>query len=81
MELKPGHEGSEVASLMLLSTPPGAEIWLDGKKYRGRTPLTDVRVRGGEMHKVEFRRTGYEPRWETRYVEPGSRLFNGFKVG
>jgi len=27
------------------------------------------------MHKVEFRLRGYKPRWETLYVEPGSRRF------
>lgn len=75
VELPPGAEGAEAGTLMILSNPDGAEIWVDGNKQPGATPLTDVRVRGGEMHKVEFRMPGYKTRWETRFVEPGSRIF------
>jgi serine/threonine-protein kinase len=75
VELQPGAEGAEWGALVVLSTPPGAEVWVDGNKVPGKTPLNDVRVRGGEMHKVEFHLPGYRAHWESIYVEPGSRRF------
>ena len=63
----------ESASLILITRPQGAEVYIDGNKIDGKTPLTDVRVRGGESHKVEFHLAGYKVRWESKYVEPGQR--------
>lgn len=74
-ELPPEDRAQQLASLMLLSTPPGAGVWLNGNRLPGETPLTDVQVPGGDMHRLEFRKAGYKTRWETRYVEPGSRTF------
>ncbi|MBI5509696.1 MAG: protein kinase [Deltaproteobacteria bacterium] len=71
----PAMGGSESGALVVLSEPKGADVYVDGNKVAGVTPMNDVRVKGGEMHKVEFHLTGYKPRWETVYVEPGSRRF------
>jgi hypothetical protein len=73
--LPAAEDGDEPGALILLSTPPGATVFIDGNKIGGVTPLTDVHVRGGENHKVEFYLDGYKPRWETAFVEPGSRRF------
>ncbi|MEE8408989.1 MAG: serine/threonine-protein kinase, partial [Myxococcota bacterium] len=75
VELPTGEEGREPGALILLTTPPGATVWVDGNRIDGTTPHNDVRVRGGETHKVEAYLKGYESRWETVYVEPGSRRF------
>ncbi len=75
VELSPGAEGAELGSLIVLSTPSGAEVYIDGNQVKGLTPLSDVRVRGGQAHKVEVRLKGFAPRWETVHVEPGSRRF------
>ncbi len=74
-ELTLVDEKAQAGSLILLSTPSGADVYLDGNKVEGKTPLADIRVRGGETHKVEYHLQGYEARSETVYVEPGSRRF------
>ncbi|OGR09218.1 MAG: hypothetical protein A2341_23620 [Deltaproteobacteria bacterium RIFOXYB12_FULL_58_9] len=74
VELTGSGEKAE-GTLVVLSTPPGAEVWLDGNRVNSRTPLNNLRVRGGEMHKIEVRLAGYIPKWETVYVEAGSRRF------
>jgi hypothetical protein len=73
--LESAAQENEPGALILLSTPPGATVFIDGKKVDGVTPLSDVRVRGGERHKVEFYLEGFKPRWEATFVEPGSRRF------
>lgn len=52
-------------SVELTSTPPGAEVYLDGE-YRGTTPTTIPTVSAGS-HIVEVRLVGYE-RWSTPVV-------------
>ena len=75
VELPTGAEGAETGALVVLSDPAGAQVWVDGTKVEGKTPLNDVRVRGGEMHRVELHLPGHETRWESVYVEPGARRF------
>lgn len=66
--------GTEKATLVVMSTPPGAELWIDGEK-RGVTPVTDVRVDGSMQHKVELKLAGHNTRFDQIYVEPGERRF------
>ncbi len=75
VELMPENQGSETAALQLRTTPAGAEVWIDNRKIEGVTPLDDLRVSGGEMHRIEFRKWGHKTTSETRFVEPGSRVF------
>jgi serine/threonine protein kinase len=75
VELTMGEGGREMGTLMLLSDPPGASVLVNGKKIEGVTPLTGLRVAGGQFYHVEFRKGNYEARWETRYMQPGMRLF------
>src|SRR6185503_9922973 len=71
IELEPTDAGAEQGSITVISRPDKAEVWLDGNHVEGKTPLPDLRVKGGEMHKVECILKGYRPRWETLFVEPG----------
>ncbi len=73
VDLKASAASAESGALAILSDPPGAEIWVDGNKVPGRTPLNDLRVRGGQMHKVEFHLKGYRTYAESIFVEPGAR--------
>ncbi|HSI06276.1 MAG TPA: serine/threonine-protein kinase [Myxococcota bacterium] len=66
--------GTEKATLVIMTTPPGAELWVDGEK-RGTTPVTDVRVDGSMQHKVELKLAGHTTRTDQLYVEPGERRF------
>lgn len=50
------------------SVPAGAEVWIDGRKQAGVTPL-DVDVRAGD-HFVSVRRFRYEPRTDLRLLQP-----------
>jgi len=74
-ELKLADAAGQTGALILLSSPAGADIYIDGNKLEGKTPQNDVRVRGGEQHQVELRLAGHTPRSEVTYVEPGSRRF------
>ncbi len=51
--------------------PPGARVWLDGRRIPGTTPLV-AEARLGD-HFVTIRRFRYEPRSERRVLQPGSR--------
>ncbi len=66
--------GTEKATLVVMTTPPGAELWVDGEK-RGTTPVTDVRVDGAMQHKIELKLAGHTTRIDQLYVEPGERRF------
>lgn len=50
------------------STPPGAEVWIDGRKINGVTPvIADVRL--GD-HYLTLRRFRYEPHAERTVLQP-----------
>jgi hypothetical protein len=54
------------------SDPPGAEVWIDGKKAEGVTPLAlDVRL---GTHFVTLRRFRFDPETNQALLQPGSRL-------
>jgi hypothetical protein len=62
----------ETGSVRILSSPAGAEIYLDGE-YRGTTPATVTVVPAGN-HTLEIRESGYE-RWSSPVtVRAGSML-------
>jgi hypothetical protein len=50
------------------TTPPGAEVWIDGRKIPGVTPLS-AEVRVGD-HYVTTRRFRFEPRTERTVLQP-----------
>jgi hypothetical protein len=50
------------------SIPAGAEVWIDGRKSAGTTPL-DVEVRLGD-HFITTRRFRFEPRTELTVLQP-----------
>jgi hypothetical protein len=50
------------------TVPSGAEVWIDGKKAAGTTPL-DVDVRLGD-HFITTRRFRFEPRTELTVLQP-----------
>lgn len=56
----------------IVTDPPGAEVWLDGRKAAGVTPL-DVSTRLGD-HFVTIRRFRFEQLTERRVLQPGSRV-------
>src|SRR5205814_81479 len=51
--------------------PPGAEVWIDGKRIAGPTPV-DVDVRLGD-HFVTLRRFRFEPHTDRRLLQPTGR--------
>ena len=53
----------QLGVLRVTSTPPGAQVLLDGKPA-GTTPLQKLRARPGE-HTIRLQKLGFEP-WETR---------------
>lgn len=74
-ELRAGQDLARPATLVLLSTPPGAEVWVNGNRVSGVTPLNEVRVGGAQNHAIEFRLAGHESRTMSVYAEPGGRRF------
>lgn len=60
------------AVVAISSTPPGAEIWVDGRDT-GHTTPHDVEMRGGE-HTVELRMAGHSPIQQTFTSRPGTRV-------
>lgn len=54
------------------SDPPGAEVWIDGVRATGQTPL-EASVRLG-THFVTLRRFRYEPETTQALMQPGSAL-------
>lgn len=55
----------------LSSTPPGAEVWIDGR-YSGFVTPANISLRTDDWHRVEFVLTGHTR--AERLVGPGSRL-------
>lgn len=59
-------------TVSIATDPPGAEVWIDGRRVAGLTPLrTDVRL--GD-HFVTVRRYRYEARTERTVLQPGGRV-------
>jgi hypothetical protein len=76
-ELALDHARTEVLSrqrgpVRIDTDPPGAEVWIDGKKVDGETPVS-VPVRLGS-HFVTLRRFRYEPQTTQALLQPKSDL-------
>ena len=54
------------------TVPPGADVWIDGVRVKGRTPL-EAQVRLG-THFVTLRRFRYEPETTQTLMQPGSAI-------
>ena len=74
-ELRATADQGQGATLVIISTPPGADAYVDGNKVPGKTPVSDLRVRGGETHRVEVRLPGHSSASESLFVEAGTRRF------
>lgn len=70
--------GKGAVSVQLLSTPPGADIVLDGRPLQTlqgeamRTPATTRPLRSGTHHRLELSLAGYAPHASTFVVEEGA---------
>lgn len=52
--------GRPAVLVTLLSTPPGATVWINGRRLLQKTPISDLAVDAGRA-RLEFHRWGYEP--------------------
>jgi len=68
LEVLSRHKGL----VRIKSTPPGAQVWIDGRAIEGVTPV-DVPVRLGR-HFVTLRRFRHEPQSEVATFQPGSEM-------
>lgn len=66
----PSAPAGETGSVRVLSSPPGAEVYLDGE-YRGTTPATIHAVTAGS-HQLELRAEGFAQWISPVSVNPGS---------
>lgn len=66
-ELRP-----RVAQVTLVSTPPGATVWVNGERVVRGTPIDDVPIPGGRS-RIEFYLSGYEPAVIERTFRPSTR--------
>lgn len=62
----------ERGKVRIETTPPGAELWIDGRKVPGVTPL-EVDVRLGD-HFVTARRFRFEPHTELAVLQPSGGM-------
>ncbi|MEZ4269878.1 MAG: serine/threonine-protein kinase [Myxococcota bacterium] len=60
-------------TLFFLSTPEGATVSVDDEKLPGQTPLKEIRLKGGQIHRFEFRLAGFHSHQESLFVESGAR--------
>ncbi|HSQ93281.1 MAG TPA: PEGA domain-containing protein, partial [Methanoregula sp.] len=59
-------------SLVVSSTPPGAEVYLDNV-YRGTTPVTVIDLAG--FHTVELRLRDYQSWSKSIQIDAGTRAY------
>ena len=52
--------GSELGSIVLQTTPPGAQIWLDTRKQDGLTPVQIGGITFKQQHMLRFSLEGYD---------------------
>ena len=70
--LVPSDQPPSTASAQVLSTPGGAEVWVNGQ-FMGDTPLTFQKVPEGQ-YTIEIRMNGYAPYTTTGQVNAGQNL-------
>jgi hypothetical protein len=53
---------ADMASVLVTSTPPGAEVWIDGKKIEGAvTPTAELLVDAGKRHVIALKLARHMP--------------------
>jgi hypothetical protein len=53
---------ADMASVLVTSTPPGAEVWIDGKKIEGAvTPTEELLVDAGKRHVIALKLARHMP--------------------
>lgn len=62
--------GIDYAALKILSNPPEAQVWVDGK-LAGLTPLTQEKLEPGRILKIEIQKEGYQPFRQEIKLEAG----------
>ncbi len=80
----PGSDGAQVEktsgvatlSIQLSTTPPGAEVTVNGEA-KGQTPLVAA-LPVGRYHLVRFEKEGFEPREEQLFVEANKTVYGPF---
>jgi hypothetical protein len=82
VELALGESRAEVTArkrgkVLIATEPAGAELWIDGRKQRGTTPLR-VDVRLGD-HYITVRRFRFEPHTARAVLQPTGRLLLGLE--
>ncbi|OGQ47911.1 MAG: hypothetical protein A3H42_01360 [Deltaproteobacteria bacterium RIFCSPLOWO2_02_FULL_46_8] len=84
VQVKPGDTTSFNCSLgglygkiMINTTPPRAEVFLDGKKLGGKTPLSVEKIKRDKAHTLRLELEGFRP-WEQPFdlEDKESKLFN-----
>jgi hypothetical protein len=61
---------ADIATILVVSEPPGAEVYLDGQKLAGvTTPSDEILVEAGKTHTVKLELAGHAPATVT--VSPG----------
>jgi hypothetical protein len=64
----------DFASVVVSSTPPGAELWLDGQRLPGvTTPTEEILVEAATLHRIELRLAGHMPAEVTSTPPRGAR--------
>ncbi len=62
---------SNETSLTVNSTPPGAEVWIDHVRVKGKTPVKIGGITPGVVAQVEIRKAGYESSLQWISLERG----------
>jgi hypothetical protein len=53
---------ADQASVLVTSTPPGADVWIDGKRIEGKvTPTDEILVEAGKKHVIGLRLAKHMP--------------------
>lgn len=84
VQVKPGDTtmfncsmGGLYGKIMVNTTPPRAEVFLDGKKLGGKTPLSVEKIKRDKAHTLRLELEGFRP-WEQSFdlEDKESKLFN-----
>ena len=62
-----------LGTIVVRSTPPGASVFLDGKRISGSTPIELPDVSADDVHKIRVVKKGYPTGVQTVTVKPGER--------
>lgn len=66
--------------LLVITNPEGADVYIDGKKQKGKTPLSDIKLPPG-VYKIRVKKDGYlEDKQEVK-IQPNSSEMVEFTLG